>query len=551
MGGRFEVIVSTDAGNEGIDLQAAHVLVNWDIPWSLVRLEQRMGRIHRIGQQQKVHLYNLVALGTREGDAHWRLLERLVDAANELGGKMFDSLAAIMELARSDAGSHERLMHLFYGPGTVAESDFGIPTVEEIKRARDDYYDELRSLSSKVDVDAANTARHQDRIARVNPVIVERFLDRAHKASLIVQNQGGDQRRGLLLHLRTARRSPVRHPRSARRQDGKALVATRADLRQNAIDDGVDRAADAAMLGPSDPAFTALVEAVRGCVSPEMWQGAVLFDRTVREDYTLFVYECDITEGAGSGHRRPRPTARSWLILVDRSGQAHSVSWEILPNLTPAANTMPIPLTEAEAEAARQRADEEADTESARRAGLLAGWRDKLSSQLGGLPRALTKDIDDPELRRQERRRIQQQIEARIQEAATAAEVVPRRDPQNRMGTRARRPRPAQPRGRRRRAGRQRSSVDAPRDRNARKRRVDSARRAYRGPRLRHPRGPRRRPAMRRGQRPRRESVERRDLTHRRRAHPGRPAGRPVLAVRRGQLHRRAGQALREVEESR
>ena len=50
MRGDFQVIVTTDAGNEGIDLQAAHVLVNYDIPWSLVRLEQRMGRIHRVGQ---------------------------------------------------------------------------------------------------------------------------------------------------------------------------------------------------------------------------------------------------------------------------------------------------------------------------------------------------------------------------------------------------------------------------------------------------------------------------------------------------------------------
>ena len=50
MRGEFQIIVTTDAGNEGIDLQAAHVLVNYDIPWSLVRLEQRMGRIHRVGQ---------------------------------------------------------------------------------------------------------------------------------------------------------------------------------------------------------------------------------------------------------------------------------------------------------------------------------------------------------------------------------------------------------------------------------------------------------------------------------------------------------------------
>lgn len=95
--GEFQVIVSTDAGNEGIDLQTAQVLVNWDMPWSLVRLEQRMGRIHRIGQTDKVWLYNLVATDTREGDAHFKLLENLMAAANELDGKMFDSLSTVGE----------------------------------------------------------------------------------------------------------------------------------------------------------------------------------------------------------------------------------------------------------------------------------------------------------------------------------------------------------------------------------------------------------------------------------------------------------------------
>ena len=77
MRGEFQIIVTTDAGNEGIDLQAAHVLVNYDIPWSLVRLEQRMGRIHRVGQTRDVFLYNLVASDTREG-------ETLLDAARQL-----------------------------------------------------------------------------------------------------------------------------------------------------------------------------------------------------------------------------------------------------------------------------------------------------------------------------------------------------------------------------------------------------------------------------------------------------------------------------------
>ncbi|MBK9296784.1 MAG: SWF/SNF helicase family protein [Candidatus Microthrix sp.] len=63
----FQVLVSTDAGGEGINLQSAHVMLDWDIPWSLVRLEQRMGRLHRIGQKNDVFIYHLVAPETREG----------------------------------------------------------------------------------------------------------------------------------------------------------------------------------------------------------------------------------------------------------------------------------------------------------------------------------------------------------------------------------------------------------------------------------------------------------------------------------------------------
>ena len=75
------------------------MLVNYDIPWSLVRLEQRMGRIHRVGQVRDVELYNLIAQGTREGEVLRVLLENFVNAANQMNGQMFDSLALVAELA--------------------------------------------------------------------------------------------------------------------------------------------------------------------------------------------------------------------------------------------------------------------------------------------------------------------------------------------------------------------------------------------------------------------------------------------------------------------
>ena len=135
-------------------------------------------------------------------------------------------------------------------------------------------------------------------------------------------------------------------PASLPLSNGRAVVVTRADARQKAIDDGLDRAADTIMLGPSDPALTTLVKGLRKRVEPEMWQGAVLSDRSAREDYTLFVYECDITEGS-EGHNpkhRPREGTLSWLIRVSASGEARTVSWDTLPNLTPAHDLAPVSL---------------------------------------------------------------------------------------------------------------------------------------------------------------------------------------------------------------
>ena len=428
MDGRFEVIVSTDAGNEGIDLQVANVLVNWDIPWSLVRLEQRMGRIHRIGQEHKVSLYNMVALGTREGDAHERLLDRLIEAANELGGRMFDSLNAIMERVESGTtrGDCENLLRLFYDSSPNAASEGDLPTLEEIRRARDEYFAELRALSSEVDVAAANAARHDDHLARVNPIIVERYLTRIAQGELLRCDPAplGDDG---FFYLSA---SPAVHgwqlPASLRLANGTTLVATRADARQKAIDDGLDRAADTIMLGPSDPALTTLVKALRERVEPEMWQGAVLIDRSAREDYTLFVYECDITEGS-EGHNpkhRPRKSTLSWMIRVSASGEARTVSWDTLPNLTPAHDLTPVPLSSEEAEAARQQAVEAAGKERSRRAERLDSWVDQQRKQLRRLPNALTDPIPDRETKLAQRNKIKATIAARIEDAKTAAKVA-------------------------------------------------------------------------------------------------------------------------------
>lgn len=91
-----QVLLATDAAGEGINLQRAHLMVNYDLPWNPNRLEQRFGRIHRIGQTEVCHLWNLVAEETREGDVYRKLLEKLEQARQALGGQVFDVLGKLV-----------------------------------------------------------------------------------------------------------------------------------------------------------------------------------------------------------------------------------------------------------------------------------------------------------------------------------------------------------------------------------------------------------------------------------------------------------------------
>ncbi len=91
------VLIATDAAGEGVNLQCAHLMVNYDLPWNPNRLEQRFGRIHRIGQTEVCHLWNLVAKETREGDVYHRLLEKLATESEALKGRVFDILGEVFE----------------------------------------------------------------------------------------------------------------------------------------------------------------------------------------------------------------------------------------------------------------------------------------------------------------------------------------------------------------------------------------------------------------------------------------------------------------------
>jgi superfamily II DNA or RNA helicase len=409
----FQVLVSTDAGNEGIDLQTAHVLVNWDIPWSLVRLEQRMGRIHRVGQDRDVELYNVIATDTREGEVLRVLLENFVTAANQLDGKLFDSLSLVAEMVDLDT---EQLLTQTYsgGPGAdaAALATAQAVTATRLEAAARKVADEENALKSAVDVAAAVAALQRQTLERINPRVVEAFLARLARSGhwILAPHAGGE---GLwVLSSRTG--SPLPKELGGNPQ---AVIASSGSAIAKAAAAGAQEAATAALsLGPSEPSFRALVAAAAHLLRPSLFRGGSLLDRTSVTDYYLFCYQADVAEAGGR-----RRTTWPFLIRVDDTG-ARRVRWEVLANYE-AAGQPAGPPHPARASEADRRAELTVADERVRRHQALQDWLAKAERELERLPSSLTAGIGEPERRRAERARLQQSVANRLDALRIAAEV--------------------------------------------------------------------------------------------------------------------------------
>ena len=177
------MLLATVAAGEGINLQRAHLMVNYDLPWNPNRLEQRFGRIHRIGQTEVCHLWNLVAEETREGDVFHRLLEKLEQARNALGGQVFDVLGKLQFDGRS---LRELLIEAVrYGdrPGVRARLQQAVSEAVDRERLRA-LIDEQALVHDVMDTSALASARadlERAQARRLQPFYIESFFREAFR----------------------------------------------------------------------------------------------------------------------------------------------------------------------------------------------------------------------------------------------------------------------------------------------------------------------------------------------------------------------------------
>lgn len=338
--GAFQVLVSTDAGGEGIDLQSAHVMLDWDIPWSLVRLEQRMGRLHRIGQRHDVFIYHLVAPKTREGRVQQVMLTNLSVAGKALDGRLFDLLDAAATATGFDYG--RALAEAQRGDGAAAEALAQVPGADALIAKAREIVDEEDRFKTPTSVAEAHERFARDRLEAINPVIVSAFLREA------AGTEGWELRTG-----------PVTGVSILRARGGlpdflgggsEALVAADGASVHRARGAGFARAGDVIVLGPTEEPFQKLVARVAQACDGELIRGGTLVDRASLTSYHLFAYQCEIEQH--DGIRRER---RAMPFLVRYSGAgAFPVAWESIMNLAARPDAPPSPPPPA----ARPEADE-------------------------------------------------------------------------------------------------------------------------------------------------------------------------------------------------
>jgi hypothetical protein len=364
--GEFQILVSTDAGGEGIDLQSAHVMIDWDIPWSLVRLEQRAGRLHRIGQKRDVYVYHLVAPATREGRVQQVMLTNLAAAAASLDGRIYDVLDATADRAGFSFAAAMAAAHR--NPPAAADLVAAVPDTQTLLARAKEIVEEEDRLKSPVNSAEALQRFAADRLQAINPVIVNAFVDQVSSV------EGWTIDTGPVPGIRILRPDGTGSLPDAFGGGSQCLIAADAETVHAAREEGFRRAGEVVVLGPTEAAFQELVQrAARRC-ERDLYAGAVATDLASLTSYTLFLYVAEFEHHDGT--RRTRRTV-PFLIRFSGAG-AFKVAWESVMNLTASTSAadLPPPAARFEADvAARSAVDDEAQRLQAEQRAITAKTR--------------------------------------------------------------------------------------------------------------------------------------------------------------------------------
>ncbi|MFP4485072.1 MAG: helicase-related protein [Spirochaetaceae bacterium] len=330
-----EILVATDAAGEGINLQRAHLMVNYDLPWNPNRLEQRFGRIHRIGQTEVCHLWNLVAGETREGQVFGRLLGKLEAEREALHGRVFDVLGQIFE------GTELRDL-LIRAVRSAAEGDGGAEQVfERIGELMDhERLQEIlrRNALSEDTLDATDVQHIRDMMDRaqarkLQPHFIRQFFFEAF-AQLGGKHYERESGRYELTHVPAVIRNRDRQigVRNVVLRRYERVTFDREKVR-------VSGKPQAELISPGHPLLGAVIDLILERHKSLFKQGAVLVDENPersREEVTVFLHHRIIDGSSTSGGREHSVSEQLHFVSIDGEGSVADAGYAPFLNYRPA-----------------------------------------------------------------------------------------------------------------------------------------------------------------------------------------------------------------------
>ena len=307
-----QVLVATEAAGEGINLQFCWLMINYDIPWNPVRLEQRMGRIHRYGQEKDCLIFNFVSTNTREGRVLAKLFERIQAIEDDLDprrtGKVFNVLGDVFP-----SNQLEKMIRDMYAHNQMDEELIKQRIVEQVdtKRLEGITNSTLEGLAKReLNLSAIIGKSAEARERRLVPEVIEDFFTQA--APIVGVHPAEIHAGGHVYKLGKVPRTlwPVGErfePRFGKLgREYRTIVFDKEYLKRDPTLEWVT---------PGHPLFEAVREDVTDHVREDLLRGAVFYDLHQARPYRLDVFAASIKDGRNNQLHR-----RLFVVQADASG---------------------------------------------------------------------------------------------------------------------------------------------------------------------------------------------------------------------------------------
>lgn len=322
-----QICVATEAAGEGINLQFCRLMINYDLPWNPTRLEQRLGRIHRIGQERDVHAFNFVASDSEEGQPviegrilH-RLLEKLDQMREVLADRVFDVIGEVLSL--NDVNLPEMLREAAHDPRRLDEY---LEQIEKIDVRKLQEYEQATGIAlarANVDFSTFQESNAEAEERRLMPRYVEQhFINAAREVGLRVETRADGLWRieHVLADLRSDRLSSVR-------KTGKPETSYRkVTFHKGHLD--LDQHMDAILLGPGHPLYAAVDERLSELLNGLVGSTGVYIDETSEVAYRLHFFELKIKGQKTNGE--PQDLHGELVVVREEVGD-HPDRFTVIP----------------------------------------------------------------------------------------------------------------------------------------------------------------------------------------------------------------------------